>query len=57
MVDGFSDDIQLIDSFKEKEIKEESPTEIKDNQDTKKWKSQDLLAEAIISMGNTRQMI
>ena len=57
LVDGFSDDIQLIDSFKEKEIKEESSTEIKDNQASKKRKSQDPLAEAIISMGNTRHMI
>ena len=54
LVDGFSDDIQLVDNFKEKEINEKSP---KDNQASKKRKSQDPLAEAIISMGNTRQMI
>ena len=43
LVNSFSDDIQLINSFKEKEIKEESPTEIKDNQATKKWKSLKML--------------
>ena len=59
LVDGFSDDTQFFNSFKEKETKEGSAEETKDNQITKKRKSlsQDPLAEAIISMGNSRQMI
>lgn len=62
LVDNFSDN-QLFDS-KEEEIKEKSPPELsspelKDSKMTKKRKSlpQDSLTEAIISMGNTRQMI
>ncbi|EXX64372.1 uncharacterized protein OCT59_023373 [Rhizophagus irregularis] len=61
LVDGFSDDVQLFDSFKEKETEtnEEVLAEKKDNQITKKQKSlsQDPLAEAIISMSNARQII
>jgi hypothetical protein len=60
LVDGFSDDVQIFDSSKEKEIKEEIlTTEIKDSKVTKKRKSfsQDPLAEAIVSMGNARQII
>ncbi|EXX65061.1 hypothetical protein RirG_136900 [Rhizophagus irregularis DAOM 197198w] len=61
LVDGFSDDVQLFDSFKEKETEtnEEVLAEKKDNQITKKRKSlsQDPLAEAIISMSNARQII
>lgn len=61
LADGLSDDIQLFDSFKEKEVetKEEVPAEKKDNQIPKKRKSlsQDPLAEAMISMSNTKQMV
>ncbi|CAG8753671.1 4087_t:CDS:2, partial [Rhizophagus irregularis] len=61
LLDGFSDDVQLFDSFKEKETEtnEEVLAEKKDNQITKKRKSlsQDPLAEAIISMSNARQII
>jgi hypothetical protein len=61
LVDGFSDNTQLFDSFKENEIEfnEEVPAEKKENQITKKRKSlsQDPLAEAMISMSNAKQMI
>ena len=61
LVDGFSDNTQLFDSFKENEVEfnEEVPAEKKDNQITKKRKSlsQDPLAEAMISMSNAKQMI
>ena len=59
LADGFSDDVQLFDNFKEKEPKEEVPAEKKENQIPKKRKSlsQDPLAEAMISMSNTKQMI
>ncbi|GBB92745.1 hypothetical protein RclHR1_04290011 [Rhizophagus clarus] len=58
LVDGFSDDAQLFRE-KETEIKEEVP-EKKDIQITNKKRkslSQDPLAEAMISISNTRQII
>ncbi|GES81043.1 hypothetical protein GLOIN_2v1790008 [Rhizophagus clarus] len=58
LVDGFSDDVQLLDSFKEKETetKEENLAEKRDERVTKKRKSlpQDPLTEAMIS---ARQII
>jgi hypothetical protein len=59
LVDGFSDTTQLFDNCKEKEINEETPTTEVKEKVTKKRKSssQDSLAEAIISMGNTRQVV
>jgi len=51
----------LFDSFKEKKVepKEEIPAEKKENQIPKKRKSlsQDPLAEAMIFISNTKQMI
>jgi hypothetical protein len=60
LVDGFSDNVQLFDDSKESEAEiSEVSSQQKDNQATKKRKSlsQDPLAEAMISMSNTRQMI
>ena len=61
LVDGFSKETELFNNFeekeKEKEIKEESPN--KSNSSIKKWKlpPQDSLAEAILSMSNTKQVV
>jgi hypothetical protein len=58
LVDGFSDNAQLFNDFKESEA--EVSSQEKDNQVTKKKRkapSQDPLAEAMISMSNTKQMI
>ncbi len=61
LVDGFSDNAQLFNDSKESEteIKEEVLSQKKDSQTTKKRKSlsQDPLAEAMVSMSNTRQVI
>ena len=60
LVNGFSDNVQLFDDSKESEteIKEEVLSQ-KKGQTTKKRKSfpQDPLAEAMVSIGNTRQII
>ncbi|CAI2193077.1 6023_t:CDS:2, partial [Funneliformis geosporum] len=58
-LDGFSNNVELVNSFEEKQEPEENPIKIKNDQVNKKRKltSQDSLAEAMISMRNMRQAV
>ena len=59
LVDGFSKETELFNDFeeKEKEIKEESPKKSNSCVKKRKLPPQDSLAEAILSMSNTRQVV
>ncbi|CAI2197385.1 3135_t:CDS:1, partial [Funneliformis geosporum] len=59
LVDGFSNNVKLFNSFEEKQEPKENPIKIKNDQVNKKRKLtyQDSLTEAMISMSNMQQAV